>query len=236
MQSEIGGLFYEMAIRDHIRIEVLMQKAAELQRVDAELGQVERLLEGGHTTAGGNCAGLWRGVRPRRGVLRPMREPAGRDMIARLREIRLRRLALVLVATLSGLATAVVIATALGSTSAQSAASEALHHRTVVVPRGRDAACARDGRRPAADPSPARLRSTRARTPAQAPTRARRPPLKTASPAAADTSAPTSDRRRDTTTPTSPTAPQHKVGHVFEIALSTTSFEAAFGSSQSRAT
>ena len=33
-----------------------MQKAAELQRVDAELGQVERLLEGGHTTAGGNCA------------------------------------------------------------------------------------------------------------------------------------------------------------------------------------
>jgi hypothetical protein len=55
MQSEIGGLFYEMAIRDHIRIEVLMQKAAELQRVDAELGQVERLLESGHTTAGGTC-------------------------------------------------------------------------------------------------------------------------------------------------------------------------------------
>lgn len=55
MQSEIGGLFYEMAIRDHIRIEILMQKAAELQRVDAELGQVERLLEGGHTTAGGTC-------------------------------------------------------------------------------------------------------------------------------------------------------------------------------------
>ncbi|MGZ4342150.1 MAG: hypothetical protein ACXVHX_09225 [Solirubrobacteraceae bacterium] len=56
MQSEIGGLFYEMAIRDHIRIEILMQKAAELQRVDAELGQVERLLESGDATAGGNCA------------------------------------------------------------------------------------------------------------------------------------------------------------------------------------
>jgi hypothetical protein len=56
MQSEIGGLFYEMAIRDHIRIEVLMHKAAELQRVDAELGQVDRLLESGDTTAGGNCA------------------------------------------------------------------------------------------------------------------------------------------------------------------------------------
>ena len=47
MQSELGGLFYEMAIRDHIRIEILMQKAAELQRVDAELGQLERLLESG---------------------------------------------------------------------------------------------------------------------------------------------------------------------------------------------
>jgi hypothetical protein len=55
MQSEIGGLFYEMAIRDHIRMEILMQKAAELQRVDAELAQVELLLESGDTTVGGNC-------------------------------------------------------------------------------------------------------------------------------------------------------------------------------------
>ena len=45
MQSELGGLFYEMAIRDHVRMEVLMGKAAALQRVDSELGQVEQLLE-----------------------------------------------------------------------------------------------------------------------------------------------------------------------------------------------
>ena len=45
MQSELGGLFYEMAIRDHVRMEVLIQKAAELQRVDAELGQLERMIE-----------------------------------------------------------------------------------------------------------------------------------------------------------------------------------------------
>jgi uncharacterized OB-fold protein len=32
-----------------------MQKAAELQRVDAELAQVELLLESGDTTVGGNC-------------------------------------------------------------------------------------------------------------------------------------------------------------------------------------
>jgi hypothetical protein len=55
MQSELGGTFYEMAIRDHVRIEVLMRKAAELQRVDAELGQVERLLAEGALTAAGQC-------------------------------------------------------------------------------------------------------------------------------------------------------------------------------------
>lgn len=55
MQSELGGLFYEMAIRDHIRLEVLIPKAAELQRVDAELGQVERMIETGGSRAGGEC-------------------------------------------------------------------------------------------------------------------------------------------------------------------------------------
>jgi hypothetical protein len=55
MQSELGGLFYEMAIRDHVRMEVLIPKAAELQRVDAELGQVERMIESGSSGAGGEC-------------------------------------------------------------------------------------------------------------------------------------------------------------------------------------
>ncbi len=57
MQSELGGLFYEMAIRDHIRMEVLVQKAAALQRVDSELGQLERMLESGDSAVGGNCLG-----------------------------------------------------------------------------------------------------------------------------------------------------------------------------------
>ena len=57
MQSELGGLFYEMAIRDHIRLEVLVEKAAALQRVDSELGQLERMLESGHAAVGGNCPG-----------------------------------------------------------------------------------------------------------------------------------------------------------------------------------
>jgi hypothetical protein len=55
MQSELGGLFYEMAIRDHVRLDVLVAKAAALQRVDTELAQIEHLLAEGHTTAGGNC-------------------------------------------------------------------------------------------------------------------------------------------------------------------------------------
>jgi hypothetical protein len=55
MQSELGGLFYEMAIRDHVRMEVLIPKAAALQRVDADLAQVARLLETGDSTAGGAC-------------------------------------------------------------------------------------------------------------------------------------------------------------------------------------
>jgi hypothetical protein len=55
MQSELGGLFYEMAIRDHVRMDVLIPKAAELQRLDSELGQVRRMIETGATTVGGNC-------------------------------------------------------------------------------------------------------------------------------------------------------------------------------------
>jgi hypothetical protein len=55
MQSELGGLFYEMAIRDHIQLEVLVQKAAELQRIDSELGQIDRMLEQGEQGVGGHC-------------------------------------------------------------------------------------------------------------------------------------------------------------------------------------
>lgn len=55
MQTELGGLFYEMAIRDHVRLDVLMPRAAALQRVDAELAQVEHLLAEGPGGAGGHC-------------------------------------------------------------------------------------------------------------------------------------------------------------------------------------
>jgi hypothetical protein len=57
MQADLGGAFYEMAIRDHVRMDVLTRKAAELQRVDAELLKVERLLELERSDAAGLCPG-----------------------------------------------------------------------------------------------------------------------------------------------------------------------------------
>jgi hypothetical protein len=57
MQADLGGAFYEMAIRDHVRMDVLTRKAAELQRVDAELLTVERLLELERADAVGICPG-----------------------------------------------------------------------------------------------------------------------------------------------------------------------------------
>ena len=55
MQADLGGAFYEMAIRDHVRIDVLTRKAAELQRVDAELATVEATLELERAGAAGIC-------------------------------------------------------------------------------------------------------------------------------------------------------------------------------------
>lgn len=57
MQADLGGAFYEMAIRDHVRLDVLTRKAAELQRVDAELLAVERELELERADAAGLCPG-----------------------------------------------------------------------------------------------------------------------------------------------------------------------------------
>jgi hypothetical protein len=51
MQLDLGGVYYEMAIRDHLREDVLTRKAAEMQRVDAELRQVEEVLQQGGSSA-----------------------------------------------------------------------------------------------------------------------------------------------------------------------------------------
>jgi hypothetical protein len=52
---DLGGLTYEMAIRDHFRLDVLVRRAAVLQEVDAELGEVERLLAAAEEGVTGQC-------------------------------------------------------------------------------------------------------------------------------------------------------------------------------------
>jgi hypothetical protein len=52
---DLGGLTYEMAIRDHYRLDVLTRKAAELQAADAELGEVQRLLAAAEEGVAGSC-------------------------------------------------------------------------------------------------------------------------------------------------------------------------------------
>lgn len=52
---DLGGLTYEMAIRDHYRLDVLAKHAAELQQADAQLGEVERLLAAAQDGVGGAC-------------------------------------------------------------------------------------------------------------------------------------------------------------------------------------
>lgn len=54
---DLGGLAYEMAIRDHFRLDVLVRRAAILQERDAELAEVERLLALEESASAGSCPG-----------------------------------------------------------------------------------------------------------------------------------------------------------------------------------
>jgi hypothetical protein len=52
---DLGGLTYEMAIRDHFRLDVLVRRAALLQERDAELAELERLLRLQESGSAGSC-------------------------------------------------------------------------------------------------------------------------------------------------------------------------------------
>jgi hypothetical protein len=56
LQWDLGGLAYEMAIRNHVKVEVLAQRAAKLQEADAELNEVERLVRMEETATAGSCS------------------------------------------------------------------------------------------------------------------------------------------------------------------------------------
>jgi len=55
LQWDLGGLTYEMAIRNSIRVEILVKRAAELQDADAELNEVERILRMEESATAGSC-------------------------------------------------------------------------------------------------------------------------------------------------------------------------------------
>lgn len=44
LQFDLGGLVYEMAIRNQIRVDVLVKRAAVLQDADSELAEVNRIM------------------------------------------------------------------------------------------------------------------------------------------------------------------------------------------------
>jgi hypothetical protein len=56
LQWDLGGMVYEMATRNRIRVDVIVRRAATLQSVDAELGEVERILHLEQTSTAGRCA------------------------------------------------------------------------------------------------------------------------------------------------------------------------------------
>ena len=73
LQWDLGGLVYEMAIRNRIQVEVLVKRAVVLQDADAELSEVERIVR-------------TRGDRHRR-LLRQLQRPAQqrRDLLLAVR-------------------------------------------------------------------------------------------------------------------------------------------------------
>ncbi len=55
LQFELGGLVYEMAIRDHFRLDTVARQAARIQELDAELGSIDRMLRMEDAGAAGSC-------------------------------------------------------------------------------------------------------------------------------------------------------------------------------------
>jgi len=56
LQWDLGGLVYEMAVRNRIEVEVLVKRAVVLQDADAELSEVERIVRMEQTGTAGSCA------------------------------------------------------------------------------------------------------------------------------------------------------------------------------------
>lgn len=56
LQWDLGGLTYEMAIRNEMKVELLVKRAVALQDADAELSEVERIVRTEETGTAGACS------------------------------------------------------------------------------------------------------------------------------------------------------------------------------------
>ncbi len=57
LQWDLGGLVYEMAVRNSVDVELIVKRAVPLQDADAELSEVERILRIEETGTAGSCTG-----------------------------------------------------------------------------------------------------------------------------------------------------------------------------------
>lgn len=55
LQWDLGGLAYEMATRDRVRVDLIVKQAAAMQDVDAELSEIERIMALEKTAVAGLC-------------------------------------------------------------------------------------------------------------------------------------------------------------------------------------
>ena len=56
LQWDLGGLVYEMAIHNQVKVDVLVKRAVILQDADAELAEVERIVRTEETGTAGACS------------------------------------------------------------------------------------------------------------------------------------------------------------------------------------
>jgi len=56
LQWDLGGLVYEMIVRNSIDVEVIVKRGVPLQDADAELSEVERILRTEQTGTAGVCS------------------------------------------------------------------------------------------------------------------------------------------------------------------------------------
>jgi hypothetical protein len=56
LQWDLGGLVYEMVVRNAVNVDVIVQRAVPLQDADAELSEVERILRLEETGTAGACS------------------------------------------------------------------------------------------------------------------------------------------------------------------------------------